>query len=227
MIYEGPLFQCLQREPYGKILHRLRVMNGFAGLRPAKKMKLGVSVSRRHSQNLEVEYAGLVAGLVARTAQNKFMTSYKHTQIGYLMLVVTLAVLVLFAWAQITARAEPSSYYSGTNFLITAIMALILIILASFVTLRVSIDENYLRIKFGYGIFKKKFPMSELVSVKAVKNRWYYGWGIRVWFWPYKWIYNISGFSAVEIIMKNQKIYRIGTDEPEKLETAIKQAINS
>ena len=35
------------------------------------------------------------------------MTSYKHTQIGYLMLVVTFDVLVLFAWLQITARAEP------------------------------------------------------------------------------------------------------------------------
>lgn len=44
------------------------------------------------------------------------MEHYKHTQIGYLMLVITLAVLVLFAWIQITARAEPPSYYSGTNF---------------------------------------------------------------------------------------------------------------
>ena len=33
------------------------------------------------------------------------MTTYKHTQISYLMLVVTLAVLVLFALLQIMARA--------------------------------------------------------------------------------------------------------------------------
>ena len=92
------------------------------------------------------------------------MTQYKHTQIGYLMLVVTLTMLVFFAWAYITARAEPPSYYSGTNFLITTIMVLILFILASFVTLTVFIDENYLRIKFGYGIFKKKFLLSEIVS---------------------------------------------------------------
>ena len=155
------------------------------------------------------------------------MTSYKHTQIGYLMLVVTLAVLVLFAWLQITARAEPSSYYSGTNFLITAIMALILFILASFTTLTVSIDENYLRIKFGYGIFRKRFVISEIASVERVKNHWYYGWGIRLWLWPKMWIYNVSGFDAVEITMKNGKVYRIGTDVPEELETAIKQSINS
>ncbi len=143
------------------------------------------------------------------------------------MLVVTLAVLVLFAWLQVTARAEPPSVDSGTNFAVTAIMALILFILASFTTLSVSIDENYLRIKFGYGIFRKKLSTSDIASVAQVKNRWYYGWGIRLWFWPLMWIFNISGFDAVEIRMKNGKIYRIGTDEPEKLETAIKQAIHS
>ena len=155
------------------------------------------------------------------------MTPYKHTQIGYLMLSITLVVLVFFTWIQITARAEPPSYNSGTNFAITALMALILIVLASFITLSVSVYENQLRIKFGYGIFRKKFLLSEIASARRVKNHWYYGWGIRVWFWPYMWIYNISGFDAVEIIMRNGKIYRIGTDEPEKLETAIKQVITT
>lgn len=154
------------------------------------------------------------------------MISYKHTQIGYLMLVVTLSVLVFFTWLQITARAESPSYDSGTNFAMTAMMALILFILTSFTTLTTSIDENHLWIKFGYGIFRNKFLLNEITSVAQVKNHWYYGWGIRLWFWPYMWIFNVSGFDAVEIRMKNGKIYRIGTDEPEKLETAIKGAIN-
>ena len=154
------------------------------------------------------------------------MTTYKHTQISYLMLVITLAVSVFFAWAHITALAEPPSYNSGPNLLVTSVMALILFILASFTTLTTSIDENYFRIKFGYGIFAKMFPLKEIASVQAVKNRWYYGWGIRVWFWPHMWIFNISGFDAVEIIMRNGKIYRVGTDTSGELEAAIKQAIN-
>jgi len=154
------------------------------------------------------------------------MTSYKHTQIGYLMMVVTLAVLVLFAWVYITASAEPPSVDSGTNFLVTAIMVLILFVLASFARLTVSIGENYLRIKFGYGIFRKCFVVSEIASVERVKNHWYYGWGIRFWLWPKMWIYNVSGFDAVEITMKNGKMYRIGTDTPDELEAAIKRAIN-
>ncbi|MFA6594477.1 MAG: hypothetical protein WCT16_04470 [Candidatus Buchananbacteria bacterium] len=154
------------------------------------------------------------------------MTSYKRTQIGYLMLVVTIAVLVFFSWVQITARAEPPSVDSGTNFAITAIMALILFVLASFTTLTTSIDKNCLQIKFGYGIFRKKFLLSEIVSAKQVKNHWYYGWGIILWLWPKMWIYNVSGFDAVEIVMRNGKIYRIGTDDSGELEAAIKQAIN-
>jgi hypothetical protein len=154
------------------------------------------------------------------------MTTYKHIQVGYLMLFITLVVLVLFTWLQITARAEPPSVNSGTNFAVTAIMALILFTLASFTTLSASIDENYLRIKFGYGIFAKTFPLNQIASAQSVKNHWYYGWGIHFWFWPRMWVYNVSGFDAVEIIMRNGKMYRIGTDTPSELEAAIKQAIN-
>lgn len=151
------------------------------------------------------------------------MAPYKHTQVGYLIIFITLVVLVLFAWAQITARMEPPSPDSGTNFAITALMALILFVLASFSTLTVTIDEQFLNIRFGWGIYHKKFPLSEIASGRKVKNHWYYGWGIRLWFWPKMWIYNVSGFDAVELTMINGKIYRIGTDEPEKLETIIKQ----
>ena len=153
------------------------------------------------------------------------MISYKHTQIGYLMLVITLVVLALFVWVYITAAAEPPSVDSGSNFAISAVMVIILFVLASFATLTTLIDENYLRIKFSYGIFAKKFALDQIASVQVAKNRWYYGWGIRVWFWPYMQIYNVSGFDAVEIIMKNGKIYRVGTDVPKELETAIRQAI--
>ncbi len=155
------------------------------------------------------------------------MTSYKHTQVGYLMLVVTLAVLVLFAWVYMTALAEPPSVDSGPNFAVTAVMGFILLILASFATLTVSIDESFLRIRFGYGLFARKFALGQIASAQVVKNRWYYGWGAKVWFWPYMWIYSVSGFDAVEIIMKNGKRYRIGTDTPSELEAAIRQALHT
>jgi len=153
------------------------------------------------------------------------VTNYKHTQFSYLMLVVTLAVLVLFAWAYITGSAEPDSTDSGPNFAITSLMALILFILASFVSLQVIIDGKYLRIKFSFGIYQKKFSLNDIMSAKTVKNHWHYGWGIRRWLWPKMWIYNVSGFDAVEIKLKNGKTYRIGTNEPKKLEQTILHSI--
>jgi hypothetical protein len=134
-------------------------------------------------------------------------------------------VFALFAWAYITSSAEPESIDSGPNFLITSLMALILFILASFVSLQVIIDEKYLRIRLSFGIYQKKFSLNDIMSVKTVKNHWHYGWGIRKWLWPKMLIYNVSGFDAVEIKLKNGKTYRIGTDEPKKLEQTILHSI--
>ncbi len=142
--------------------------------------------------------------------------NYKHTQIGYLVIFALLGTVLLFG----TILTQ-----EDLNYPILVFMILILLLLSSFVTLQVTLDEKYLKIKFGYGIYRKSFLLQEIISVKTVRNHWYYGWGIRVWFWPYMLIYNISGFDAVEIRMKNNKIYRIGTDEPQKLERAIIQAI--
>src|SRR3989344_8953072 len=138
---------------------------------------------------------------------------YKHTQKGYLMLFVLPVVALFFAFI----------LTQEFNFQILIFMFFILFILSSFSSLETTIDENYLRIRYGYGIFRKKFILKEITSARAVKNHWYYGWGIRLWLWPYMWIYNVSGFDAVEIKMENNKICRIGTDEPKELEQAILQ----
>ena len=142
---------------------------------------------------------------------------YKHSQIGYSIIFISLVVVLLFGF--ILTQID-------FDIIFLAIMVFILFILFSFSWLNVMIDENYLRIKFGYGIFQKKFLLKKIVAAKTVRNHWYYGWGIRFWLWPRMWIFNVSGFDAVEIKMTNNKIYRIGTDEPKKLESAIVQAIN-
>ena len=95
--------------------------------------------------------------------------------------------------------------------------------MALFYSLTVEIDETRLIIKFGFGVINKKFILKNIESCHAVRNPWHYGWGIH---WtPRGWLYNISGLSAVEIQMKNGKKYRIGTDEPKRLEHAITQVI--
>jgi hypothetical protein len=92
-----------------------------------------------------------------------------------------------------------------------------------FATLTVEIRERVLEVKFGPGIISKKFPLVNIEDCKVVKNPWYYGWGIR--FISKGWLYNVSGLKAVEIRLKNGKLYRIGTDEPEKLCRVVRQLL--
>jgi hypothetical protein len=154
------------------------------------------------------------------------MTTYKHKQVSWFMIAIALVMLVFFGWLQVTSRLEPASADSGANFLVTGVMMLVVFVLASFSSLTVSVDEQSVKIRFGWGIFRKQFLLAQVATVKQVKNPWYYSWGIHYWLWPKMWIFNIAGLGAVELTMKNGKVYRIGTNEPEKLEAAIKQNVH-
>lgn len=105
--------------------------------------------------------------------------TYKHTQIGYFMIIVIIAVLAIFAWTYITSALEPASVDSGNNLVTTMTMILVLFILTSFTTLQVYIDKQQVGIKFGYGVYKQKFELNEIASAKMVRNPRYTGWGMR------------------------------------------------
>ena len=84
-----------------------------------------------------------------------------------------------------------------------------------FHSLTVAEFDNYIEIKFGPGLIKKKFLYDEIESCSIARNKWWYGFGIRKI--PGGWLYNVSGLNAIKLNMKNGKEYRIGTDEPQKL----------
>ena len=81
-----------------------------------------------------------------------------------------------------------------------------------------------IKIQFGLGVIRKVFPLKDIEAYCVVKNPWYYGWGIR--FTPRGWLFNVSGFSAIELQMKSGKRYRIGTDDPDNLAKALDEALN-
>ncbi len=87
--------------------------------------------------------------------------------------------------------------------------------LSMFTSMTVYCDNDTLKIRFWTGLIYKKFLLKDITSCMVVRNRWYYGWGIRKI--PGGWLFNVSGLDAVEILMKDGKMYRIGTDKPEEL----------
>ena len=93
-----------------------------------------------------------------------------------------------------------------------------------FFRLVTEIHADKITIYFGSGLIKKTIPFDKIKGVKVVRNKWYYGWGIR--FIINGWLWNLWGLDAVELSFKDKNsIFRIGSQEAEKLKSAIERQL--
>ena len=113
---------------------------------------------------------------------------------------------------------------TGVNRIAIVVLVVLAVALVLFPSLTVIIREEELLVQFGPGVIRKRFKLNEIESCQAVKNPWYYGWGIRLT--PQGMLFRVSGFHAVQIKLITGKEYLIGTDVPQELEEAIRQAIS-
>ena len=141
------------------------------------------------------------------------MSRYRHTQFGTLAVVLIGAILIFE-----TLLAA----LIGWHWLFLIVIGLMGSLLLAFHSLTVFVDHERVAVKFGWGPFGKSYPVDQIRDARAVTNRWYYGWGIRLT--PHGWLFNISGFDAVEIEFASGKKVRFGTDEPRKLLRAVHRA---
>jgi len=137
---------------------------------------------------------------------------YRHTQKGKVLgAAIGIAVVLLFI----------SIWLSGS---LQSIQTIILLILLAgwglFYSLTVEIKDGILKCHFGMGVLQKQIHLSEVQEVRNVRNPWYMGWGIR-WLPGRYWMWNVSGFQAVELVFRSGRRFRIGTDEPSALVQAI------
>ncbi|MBD3235434.1 MAG: hypothetical protein GF330_01875 [Candidatus Eisenbacteria bacterium] len=98
-------------------------------------------------------------------------------------------------------------------------LALLLLALFLFGSLTVEVTTEAVRLWFGPGLVRRSFRLEQIRAVRAVRNKWYYGWGIRIF--PGGVLYNVSGLDAVELEMRDGRRYRIGTSHPDELVRAI------
>jgi hypothetical protein len=141
---------------------------------------------------------------------------YRHTQFGTLVLVSLIIGICLVLLI---------SSNKGSRSLTIFLISILFICIVLFYSLTVEIEDSILKIIFGIGLIQKKIDLTEVKSAKAVRNHWYYGWGIRLT--PHGWLFNVSGLDAVEIILSSGKTYRIGTDRPQELTEAINREIEN
>ena len=138
------------------------------------------------------------------------MTRYEHTQIGHVIIWSILAIILIASSGLIGHHASP---------MIISIILLVCLVL--FYRLRITIEDETLCASFGPGIIRKKVQLAEIVRCDPIRIRWWYGWGIHLT--PYGWLYNVSGFNAVAITLRDGRKIAFGTDDPRGLVDAIKR----
>ena len=134
---------------------------------------------------------------------------YRHRQIGWTIIIV-LGLAALFAAAAGLATLRPTLLLVVAVTLLTGLL---------FSSLTIEVTESELVWFFGPGIFKKRVARSEIASAEPAHNSWWWGWGVHLT--SGGWLYNVHGLEAVEIIQKDGKRFRLGTDEPEALASAL------
>jgi len=139
--------------------------------------------------------------------------NYRHTQFGTLV-VVLLSLVMLFELVL--------AFFIGPHVMVIAFLAVMTLVLAAFHSLTVDVNRERIRVRFGWSPFGRTDPIGKVRDAREVRNHWYYGWGIRLT--PHGWLYNVSGFDAIEVEFEGGKKVRIGTDEPRELLRAIRQA---
>ena len=140
---------------------------------------------------------------------------YEHTQVGYVIIAGIVAAMV--AIGIILANI-------GSNWIAIAVLVVLAVVLVLFHSLTVVINDEELVVQFGPGIVRKRFKLNEIQSCQALRIPWYYGWGIRST--PQGMVFRVSGFHAVHVRLTTGKEFLIGTDVPQELEEAIRQAIS-
>lgn len=136
---------------------------------------------------------------------------YRHTQVGWVILATITPIIVFMSCLALKYR----------NWVHVPVIGVIVVCLILFASLTVTVDAEFIRIRFGPGLIRKRFRLGDIISCKPVRNRWWYGWGIHRT--PSGWLWNVSGMEAVELVMIGRKKHRIGTDEPQNLTMVIQE----
>ncbi len=145
------------------------------------------------------------------------MEIYRRTQHSPLWIAVVAAmILVVVVTAAVTA-----SEGGDVVALIVAAFAFVIvaIVVVAFSRLTVVVEEARIRLAFGFGWPAKTIELADVAAVAAVRNRWWYGYGIRKI--PRGWMWNVWGLDAVEVRLRSGKTFRIGTDQPDELLDAL------
>ena len=148
--------------------------------------------------------------------------SYRHRQVGLIFGLVALAIIV-FGLTLLGTVSSQAQQYSWA--IIGVPLVIVFITLLLFSVLEISIDSQRLCWQFLPGFIRKSVLLADILEAKPTRSSFIYGWGIH--YTNRGWLYNVSGFGAVHIRMRNGKQFMLGSDEPAALAQAINRSRSS
>lgn len=143
--------------------------------------------------------------------------SYRHRQHSVALTIAIVAVVITLIVLVMGAGADPVG-----RWIAVAMGFLLLVLGAVFRRLDVEIGDRAVTVSFGWGWPSRTIELVDVVNADAVRNRWWHGFGIRKV--RNGWMFNVDGLDAVELVLRSGKVFRIGTDEPDELLSALRTA---
>jgi len=133
-----------------------------------------------------------------------------------------------FGWVLVLGLAIPATILltvalSGDNWSLLIGLAPLIVIFPLFGWLTVSLDDESLVARFGLGMITHRIPLTAIVTTEIVDNPWTWGWGVRMI--PGGRLYNVSGLRSVEFTLADGQRVRIGTNDPEGLQAAVRAVV--
>ena len=141
------------------------------------------------------------------------MKVYEHHQWALFPVVVVVAVIVAAV-----AYAGPGAAPIQALFFVL----LIVLVLAAFARLTTRVDDSGVRWAYTLGIPCGSLLFNEIERVEPVRTNIFEGWGIHWTPW-HGWLWNVSGFDAVQFFLRDGRRLAVGTDDS----AAFIEAINA
>jgi|WetSurMetagenome_2_1015567.scaffolds.fasta_scaffold198276_2 hypothetical protein len=140
------------------------------------------------------------------------METRKFVQFGTFSVAMASSLLVIFLILTFSIGMKDILYL--ITFGITSLIMLFLLL--CFYQMVIEVNQTYLSFSMGIGLFRGQYRIENLKECRPVVNSWINGIGMRMI--SHGWLYNVSGYKAVELTFKDSdRVIRLGTNQPEEI----------
>lgn len=148
------------------------------------------------------------------------MTYYRHEQKAWWLVFVLLGLMVpvVVAYGQLGSPKFPL-------WILVLAVGFDVVLALMFWKLSIEVTQQQIIVRFGIGWIRKTIALADIKSCELSQHKWYWGWGIR--YTGDGWMWNISGLQGVALHLKQGDVFRLGTDEPQKLQQAIQNQLEN